>query len=84
MNWTKDSMPFLIQQAEKEFEFGAKKLYRITTIKWGYSDYEHTLNIDNKNVRKFVYEMSLEDFITDWMEHFNEHPDEDIIKIEPL
>ena len=84
MDWLKDSDLYSRDLAEKEYETGSKVKYRITTIKWGYSNYEHTLNIDQKRVRKNVYEMTLNEFITDWMENFNRHPDEDIIKIERI
>lgn len=84
MNWTKESSLYSRKLAEHESDSGSQEKYRITTIKWGLSDYEHTLNIDKKHVHKNTYEMTLEEFITEWMEHFNRHPDEDIIKIEPL
>lgn len=81
MNWTMESGKYPRKLAEKELETGSQERYIITTIKWGYSDYEHTLNVDSENVHKNTYEMTLEEFITEWMEHFNRHPDEDIIKI---
>ena len=83
MNWSEDSCLFSRKLAEKEFEESSKRRYRITTIKWGCSECEHTLHLD-ENVHKNIYEMTLDEFVTDWMEHFNRHPDEDIIKIEPL
>lgn len=84
MDWTKDSYLFPRKSAEKESDARWKDKYRITTITWGHSDYEHTLNFDEDNVHKNVYEMTLNEFITDWMEHFNRHHDEDIIEIERL
>ena len=72
MNWTKESDLCSRESAEHEFDSGSKEKYRITTIKWGFSDY------------KYTYEMTLKEFISEWMEHFNSHPDEDIISIEPI
>ena len=84
MSFSKDTSKFSRKLAEKELEISSKTRYKVTTIKWGYSDCEHTLLIDEENVHENIYEMTLEEFITEWMEHFNQHPDEDIIKIEQL
>ena len=84
MNWTKDSEPFSRRSAEKEFESRTIDICRITTVKWGHSDFEHTLHIDDKYVLRNTYEITLNDFVEEWMEHFKRHPDEDIIKIENL
>ena len=84
MNWTKESSIFSRKTAEKEFAAYLNQRYRITTIKWKYSEYDRTLEIDSQNVQKNTYEMKLAEFVTDWMDHFIGHPDEDIIRIERI
>ena len=71
-------------QAEKEFEVGQEVKYKVTTITWGYSDFEHTYVLDEKHVHKNIYEMTLDQFVDEWMEHFKSHHDEDIIDIEKI
>ena len=71
-------------QAEREFEAGQGVKYKVTTITWGYSDFEHTCVLDEKNVHKNIYEMTLDQFVDEWMEHFKSHHDEDIIDIEKI
>ena len=81
MNLLKDRYVYSRASAEKEFEAEQKVKYRITTITWGYSDSEHTGVIDEEHVHKNIYEMTLGEFIDDWMEHFKKHHDEDIVNI---
>ena len=84
MDWPKESCLLFRKSAEKDFTARCNDKYRITTIAWGYPDSEHPLNVDEEHVSKNVFEMTLKEFMEDWMKDSNKHHGQSVIEIERL
>ena len=71
-------------EGKHKFEESNKIRLRVKSITWGRAYGAKTHIMNDKEIYENTYEMTLDEFINDWMEHFNQHPDEDIIDIEKI
>ncbi len=63
--------------AEMDFLVAQKTMYQITTVVW-----PDKYDVDGA-IRKFVYEMTLSDFLEHWLGTLDKNR-EDIISVEPI
>jgi hypothetical protein len=63
--------------AEMDFLIAQKTMYKITTVVW-----PEKYDVDGR-VKRFVYEMTLSDFLEHWLGTLDKNC-EDIIAVEPI
>jgi hypothetical protein len=84
MDFLTDRNKFTMSQAKQRYDDSRQIRLRVTSITWGHELAAKTHIVDDREVYENIYEMTLNEFITEWMEHFNCHHDEDIIDIEKI